>query len=37
MFVNLKLHSLNDIIFSNIIKHAIVKEKQTYIERLSFH
>jgi hypothetical protein len=37
MFVNLKFHSLNEIIFSKIIKHAIVKAKQTYIEMSSFH
>jgi hypothetical protein len=37
MFVNLELHSLNDIIFSKIIKHVIVKAKQTYIERLFFN
>jgi hypothetical protein len=37
MFVNLKLRSLNDIIFSKIIKYVVVKAKQTYIERSSFH
>jgi len=37
MFVNLKLHSLNDIIFKTIIKHVVMKTKQTYIERLSYH
>jgi hypothetical protein len=37
MFVDLKLHSLNDIIFSKIIKDVIVKAKQTYIEKSSFH
>jgi hypothetical protein len=36
MFVNLKLHSLNDIIFKKIIKHVVVKTKQTYIERSFF-
>jgi hypothetical protein len=33
MFVNLKLHLLNDIIFSKFIKHVIVKAKQTYIKK----
>jgi hypothetical protein len=37
MFVNLKFHLLNEIIFSKIIKHVIVKAKQTYIEMSSFH
>jgi len=37
MFVNLKLYSLNDIIFLKIIKHVIVKAKQTYIKMSSFH
>jgi hypothetical protein len=37
MLVNLKFHLLNKIIFSKIIKHVIVKAKQTYIERSSFH
>jgi len=37
MFINLKLHLLNEIIFSKIIKHVVVKTKQTYIERSSFH
>ena len=35
MFVNMKLYLLNDTIFSKIIKHVVMKEKQTYIERLS--
>jgi hypothetical protein len=37
MFVNLKLHLLNEIIFSKIIKHVVMKAKQTYIQRLSFY
>ena len=37
MFVNLKLHLLNEITFLKIIKHVVMKAKQTYIQRLSFH
>jgi len=38
MFVNLKLNKFNEILFfKKIIKHVVVKAKQTYIERLSFH
>ena len=37
MFVNLKLHLLNKIILKNIIRHVVVKAKQTYIEKSSFH
>ena len=37
MLVNLKLHSLNGIIFSKNIKYIIVKAEQTYIERSFYH
>jgi len=37
IFVNLKLHSLNKIIFKKFIKHVVVKVNQTYFERSSFH
>jgi hypothetical protein len=33
MFINLKLHLLNKIIFKKIINHVVVKAIQTYIER----